>query len=194
MAHRTLVAAARMRAVLETSERLRDSVRLQHIRFFFSQAKLRKTVKLTSLLHVITLQTYTFFTPSTPWCHGLCECFFGSLVWPLEIVIELEMRRILCTDPMEMPTLEAKCSALIRRSSKTTFSTRSIMFIRSVGARPRLSWFVVTGRSAFFQLSHPRTQIGHISDTITTCLTQLALNFNWFHTTQMEKTNDYRLV
>src|SRR5215467_10805717 len=102
----------------------------------------------------------------------------------LTIVIELEIRKILCTDPMEMPTLEAKCSALIRRSSKATFSTRSIMFIRSVGARPRLSWFVVTGGSAFFQLSHPGTHIQHLHDTITTCLTQLAMNFNRCHTTQ----------
>ena len=51
----------------------------------------------------------------------------------------------------------------------------------------------VTRRSAFFELSHPRMQILHIHNAITACLTQLSMNFDWFHATQMEESDNHAL-
>jgi hypothetical protein len=64
-------------------------------------------------------------------------------------------------------------------------------------SRVNIAWqiaivLVVTRRSAF-ELLHPRTHLFHIHGTITTYLTQLAMNFDGCRTTQMEKTNDYSL-
>jgi len=36
-----------------------------------------------SLLNVITLKTYTFFTTLTPWLHGRSKRFFRGSLWPL---------------------------------------------------------------------------------------------------------------
>ena len=51
----------------------------------------------------------------------------------------------------------------------------------------------VTRRSAFFELSHPRTHIFHVHKTITACLTQLSMNFDWFHATQVEELDNHAL-
>ena len=51
----------------------------------------------------------------------------------------------------------------------------------------------VTRRSAFFGLSHPRTHIFHVHNAITACLTQLSMNFDWFHATQVEESDNHAL-
>ena len=51
----------------------------------------------------------------------------------------------------------------------------------------------VTRRSAFFELSHPRTHIFHFHNAITACLTQLSMNFDWFHATQVEESDNHPL-
>ena len=51
----------------------------------------------------------------------------------------------------------------------------------------------VTRRSAFFELSHPRTHIFHVHNVITACLTQLSMNFDWFHATQVEESDNHAL-
>ena len=51
----------------------------------------------------------------------------------------------------------------------------------------------VTRRSAFFELSHPRTHIFHVHNAITACLTQLSMNFYWFHATQVEESDNHAL-
>ena len=51
----------------------------------------------------------------------------------------------------------------------------------------------VTQRSAFFELSHPRTHIFHVHNAVTACLTQLSMNFDWFHATQVEESDNHAL-
>ena len=51
----------------------------------------------------------------------------------------------------------------------------------------------VTRRSAFFEMSHPRTHIFHVHNTITACLTQLSMIFDWFHATHMEESDNHAL-
>ena len=53
---------------------------------------------------------------------------------------------------------------------------------------PHIKW-----RSAFFELSHPRTHIFHVHNAITACLTQLSMNFDWFHATQVEESDNHAL-
>ena len=58
------------------------------------------------------------------------------------------------------------------------------------------SWVImphVTRRSAFFELSHPRRHIFHVHNAITACLTQLSMNFDWFHATQVEESDNHAL-
>ena len=52
---------------------------------------------------------------------------------------------------------------------------------------------VFTRRSGFFELSHPRTHISHVHNAITACLTQLSINFDWFHATQVEESDNHAL-
>ena len=42
-------------------------------------------------------------------------------------------------------------------------------------------------------MSHPRTQIFHVHNAITACLTQLSMDFDWFHTTQVEESDNHAL-
>ena len=51
----------------------------------------------------------------------------------------------------------------------------------------------VTRHSAFFELSHPRTHIFHVHNAITASLTQLSMNFGWFHATQVEESDNHTL-
>ena len=51
----------------------------------------------------------------------------------------------------------------------------------------------VTRRSAFFELSHPRTHIFHVHNAITACLTQLSMNFDWFRATQVKESDNHAL-
>ena len=51
----------------------------------------------------------------------------------------------------------------------------------------------VTRRSAFFEMSHPRTHIFHVHNAITACLTQFPMNFDWFHATQVEESDNHAL-
>ena len=51
----------------------------------------------------------------------------------------------------------------------------------------------VTRRSAFFELSTPRTHIFHVHNAITACLTQLSMNFDWFHAMQVEESDNHTL-
>ena len=50
-----------------------------------------------------------------------------------------------------------------------------------------------TRRSAFFELSHPRTHIFPVHNAITACLTLLSMNFDWFHATQVEESDNHAL-
>ena len=72
------------------------------------------------------------------------------------------------------------------------FHSRNHVF-RSASAWPRLLRFVFTRRSAFFELSYPRTHIFHVHNTIVACLTQLLMNSDGFHTTQMEESDNHAL-
>ena len=51
----------------------------------------------------------------------------------------------------------------------------------------------VTRHSTFFKPSHPRTHIFHVHNAITACLTQLSMNFDWFHATQVEESDNHAL-
>ena len=51
----------------------------------------------------------------------------------------------------------------------------------------------VTRRSAFFELSHTRTHIFQVHNAITACLTHLPMNFDWFHATKVEESNNQAL-
>ena len=42
-------------------------------------------------------------------------------------------------------------------------------------------------------MSHPRMHIFHVHNAITACLTQLSMNFDWFHATQVEKSDNHVL-
>ena len=62
---------------------------------------------------------------------------------------------------------------------------------RSASAWPRLLRFVSTWRSAFFELLYPRTHIFYVHNTIIACLTQLLMNFDGFHATQVEESDNH---
>ena len=66
-------------------------------------------------------------------------------------------------------------------------------FSGSSSGWPRLLRVVFTRRSAFFELSHPRTHIFHVHNAITACLTQLSMNFDWFHATRVEESDIHAL-
>ena len=71
---------------------------------------------------------------------------------------------------------------------------RSKRFFRgSSSGWPRLLQVVFTQRSAFFELSYPRKQIFHVHNAITACLTQLSMNFDWLHATQVEESDNHAL-
>ena len=57
----------------------------------------------------------------------------------------------------------------------------------------RLLRFAFTRRSAFFELSYPRTQLFHVHNAIIACLTQLLMNSDGFHATQMEESDNHAL-
>ena len=65
--------------------------------------------------------------------------------------------------------------------------------VRSASASPRLLLFVFTRRSAFFKLSYPRTHIFHVHNFFIACLTQLLMNFDGFHATQVEESDNHAL-
>jgi len=64
---------------------------------------------------------------------------------------------------------------------------------RSASAWPGLLRFVFTRRLAFFELSYPRMHIFHIHNAIIACLTQLLMNFDGFHATQVEESDNHAL-
>ena len=71
---------------------------------------------------------------------------------------------------------------------------RSKRFFRGSSADRLVRGRVVfTRRSAFFELSHPRTHIFHVYNAITACLTQLSMNFDWFHAKQVEESDNHAL-
>jgi hypothetical protein len=72
------------------------------------------------------------------------------------------------------------------------FHLRNHVF-RSVSAWPRSLRFVFTRHSAFFELSYSWMQIFHIHNAIIACLTQLLMNFDRFHTMQVEESEKYVL-
>ena len=68
----------------------------------------------------------------------------------------------------------------------------SVVFLNKLGALR--AWpHHVSRRSAFFELSHPRTHIFHVHNAITACLTQFSMNFDWFHATQVEESDNHAL-
>jgi len=64
---------------------------------------------------------------------------------------------------------------------------------RSASAWLRLLRFVFTRRSSFFELSYPRTHIFHVHNAIIACLIQLLMNFDGFHATQVEESDNHAL-
>ena len=60
-------------------------------------------------------------------------------------------------------------------------------------ALARLLRFVFTRYSAFFELSYPWTHIFHVHNAIIACLTQLLVNSDGFHATQMEESDNHAL-
>ena len=71
------------------------------------------------------------------------------------------------------------------------FHSRNHVF-RSASAWPRLLRFVFTRRSAF-ELLYPRTHIFHVHNAIIACLTQLLMNFDGFHATQVGESDNHAL-
>jgi len=72
------------------------------------------------------------------------------------------------------------------------FHSRNRVF-RSASAWPRLLQFVFTRRSAFFELSYPRTHVFHVHNAKIACLTQLLMNFDGFHAMQLEESDNHAL-
>ena len=72
------------------------------------------------------------------------------------------------------------------------FHSRNHVF-RSASAWPRLLRFVFTQRSVFFELSYPWTHIFYVHNASIACLTQLLMNFDGFHATQMEESDNHAL-
>ena len=72
------------------------------------------------------------------------------------------------------------------------FHSRNHVF-RSASAWLRLLRFAFTRCSAFFELSYPRTHIFHVHNAITACLTQLLMDFDGFHATQVEESDNHAL-
>jgi len=73
------------------------------------------------------------------------------------------------------------------------FHLRNHVF-RLASAWRRLLRFVFTRRSAVCELSYPRTHIFHVHNAIIACLTQLLMNFNGFHATQVEESDNQALL
>jgi len=97
------------------------------------------------------------------------------------------------TDPTDIPAL-----AVISLSQTAVFHnhlshSRNHVF-RSASAWRRLLRFVFTRRSAFCELSYPRTHIFHVPNAIIACLTQLLMNFIGFHATQEEESDNHALL
>ena len=88
---------------------------------------------------------------------------------------------------------QLSCFTVKRRSSITICSTRAIMSPdRLVCGRGSFGFFS-TRRSAFFELSYPRTHIFHVHNAIIARLTQLLMNFDGFHATQVEESDNHAL-
>ena len=97
------------------------------------------------------------------------------------------------TDPADMPALAAICFTVKRQCSITICSTRTIMSSDWLVRGPRLLRFVFTQRSVFFELLYPRTHIFHVHNAINACLTQMLMNFDGFHATQVEESDNHAL-
>jgi len=54
--------------------------------------------------------------------------------------------------------------------------------------------FVFTRHSAFCELSYPRTHIFHVHNAIIACLTQLLMNFDGFHATREEESDNHAVL
>jgi len=88
---------------------------------------------------------------------------------------------------------QLSCFTVKRQSSITICSTRTIMSPdRLVRGRGSFGFFFKQ-RSAFFELSYPRTHIFHVHNAIIACLTQLLMNFDGFHATQVEESDNHAL-
>jgi len=76
---------------------------------------------------------------------------------------------------------------------KHLFHSHNHVF-RSASVWRRLLRFVFTRRSAFCELSYPRTHIFYVHNAIIACLTQLLMNFDGFHATQVEESDNHALL
>jgi len=72
------------------------------------------------------------------------------------------------------------------------FHSRNHVF-RLASARLRLLQFVFTQHSTFFEPLYPRTHIFHVQNAITACVSQLLMNFDGFHATQVEESDNHAL-
>ena len=101
--------------------------------------------------------------------------------------------KMVSTDPTDMPAL----AAILFHSQAAVFHNHLFHSCnhvsRSASAWPRLLRFFFTRRSAFFELSYPRTHIFHVRNAIIACLTQLLMNFHGFHATQLEESDNHAL-
>ena len=95
--------------------------------------------------------------------------------------------KMVSTDPTDMPALAAICFTVKRRSSITVCSTPAIM------SSDRL----VCGRGSFGLFSHDvRPSLNcrtHERTHFIACLTQLLMNFDGFHATQVEESGNHAL-
>ena len=66
------------------------------------------------------------------------------------------------------------------------FHSHNHVFI-SASAWSKPLRFVLTRRSALFELSFTRTHISHVHNAIIACVTQCLMNFDVFHATQIEE-------
>jgi len=72
----------------------------------------------------------------------------------------------------------------------TVFTVRGWLFLLLY----QLQRFVFTQRSAFFELSYPRTHILHVHNAVIAGLNHLLMNVDGFHDTQMEECDNHLLL
>ena len=101
--------------------------------------------------------------------------------------------KMVSTDPTEKPALAAVCFTVKRAVFHNHLFHSLNHVFRSATAWPRLLRFIFTGRKAFFELSYTRTHIFHVHNAIIACLTQLLMNFDGFHATQVEESDNHVL-
>jgi hypothetical protein len=96
--------------------------------------------------------------------------------------------------PTNMLAMAAICLTVKRQSSKTICSTRAIMSSdRLVRVRGSFGLFSHNVPPSVNCRTHKRTFF-NVHNTIIACLSQLLMNFDGFHATQVKESNNHALL